>query len=195
MPGTVGGATFINIHYYEFLLEQFITGAHIIDKKTQKTYYVSKEWFEFGYDHSKLFENNHVVSHVFFRVKKADTLLISYAQGRRDEMMRTRFRRYPTARTCGSFFRNFTPEEVANTKAKLIYVAYYLDKLGIKGELRCGKAKVSHQHANMLITEPGATSQDVINLARTMQEMVYKEFGIIPQAECQLIGFTNPPLL
>ena len=195
VPGTVGGATFINIHYYEYLLEQFITGAHIIDKNTQKTYYVPTEWFEFGYDHSKLFENNHVVSHVFFKVKKADDLLIAYAQGRRDEIMRHRFRRYPTARTCGSFFRNFTPEEVANTKAKLIYVAYYLDKLGIKGELRSGKAKISHQHANMLITEPGATSNDVISLARTMQEMVYKEFGILPQAECQLIGFTNPPLL
>jgi len=195
IPGTVGGATFINIHYYEYLLEQFITGAHIIDKTTQQTYFVPVQWFEFGYDHSKLFEQKHVVSHVFFKVKKATDLEAAYAQGRRHEIMRHRFRRYPTARTCGSFFRNFFPQEVENTKAKLIYVAYYLDKLGIKGELRVGKAKISHQHANMLITEPGATSTDVITLARTMQEMVYKNFGIIPQAECQLIGFTKSPLL
>ncbi len=32
IPGSVGGAVFINIHYYEFLLGQFIIGAQVIEK-------------------------------------------------------------------------------------------------------------------------------------------------------------------
>jgi len=95
--------------------------------------------------------------------------------------------------TCGSFFRNFHENEVPfliNGK-KMLFVAYYLDKLGIKGELAVGNAVVSHQHVNMLVTRTGATSADVINLAKTMQAMVKEKFGIVPHAECRLVGFKN----
>ena len=76
----------------------------------------------------------------------------------------------------------------------MIYVAYYLDKLGIKGELSHGGAIVSHQHANMLVNFNNAKSSDIIDLATKMQEMVQERFNIIPQPECQLIGFKNNPL-
>jgi UDP-N-acetylmuramate dehydrogenase len=77
----------------------------------------------------------------------------------------------------------------------MIFVAYYLDKLGIKGQLNMGGAIVSYQHANMIVNQGTATSSDIINLARTMQEMVHKGYGIIPQPECRLIGFKEYPLL
>ena len=77
---------------------------------------------------------------------------------------------------------------------KMIFVAYYLDKIGVKGALSVGDAIVSYQHANMLVNRGNATTQDIITLARTMQELVHKEFGIIPQPECRLIGFKEYPL-
>jgi hypothetical protein len=77
---------------------------------------------------------------------------------------------------------------------KVPYVAYYLDKIGVKGDLTVGNAGVSYQHANMLVTKPGATSADVVELARKMQELVYKQFGIMPEVECQLVGFKEYPL-
>jgi len=40
-----------------------------------------------------------------------------------------------------------------------------------------------------------ATSSDIITVARTMQEKVFNTFGIIPQPECELVGFKNYPLL
>jgi len=120
-------------------------------------------------------------------------LQIAHAQGRRQEIIRHRTRRFPTSGTCGSFFRNFLPEEVVHTDKKLIYVAYYLDKIGVKGELSVGNAIVSYQHANMLINQDNATSSDIIQLAQIMQTKVYKEFGIKPQPECQLIGFKANP--
>lgn len=39
------------------------------------------------------------------------------------------------------------------------------------------------------------TRFDILNLARTMQEMVFKGYGIIPQPECRLIGFKDYPLM
>ena len=77
----------------------------------------------------------------------------------------------------------------------MIYVAYYLDKLGVKGELCIGGAAVSHKHANMVINMGKGTSTDIIAVAHTMQKMVYENFNIIPQPECELVGFTNYPLM
>src|SRR5690606_7761801 len=101
------------------------------------------------------------------------------------------------ANTCGSFFRNFLPHEVTLEihDKKIIFVAYYLDKIGIKGSLQKGGALVSRQHANMIVNTGNATSSDVIAIALEMQKLVYEQFGIIPQPECQLVGFKEYPLL
>ncbi len=194
IPGNVGGCVYINIHYYEFLLDQFLVEAQVIHHKTGDILTVKPEWFNFGYDQSKLLDKEYFLINATFNLKVVNDLEAAYAKGRHKEIIRHRERRYPTQGTCGSFFRNFSPEEVQNTDKKLIYVAYYLDKVGIKGELSFGGATVSHQHANMLVNKGTATSTDLINLAAKMQELVYKQFGIKPQAECQLVGFKNNPL-
>lgn len=195
IPGTVGGSVYINLHYYEFFLAQFLLQATVINKHTGTTEIVNKSWFEFGYDISKLHAKDYYLIDATFTTKQATDLEIAYARGRKSEMIRHRSRRFPTTNTCGSFFRNFLPDEVATTEKKLIYVAYYLDKIGVKGELQVGDAIVSYQHANMIVNRGAATSSNIINLAQLMQSMVHKEFNITPQPECQLIGFKQNPLL
>lgn len=194
IPGTVGGAVYINLHYYEFLLEQFLVQATIIHKTTGQIKVVDTTWFNFGYDQSKLQDKEYFVIDATFKLKKADALTTAFAQGRSIEITRHRQKRYPYQNTCGSFFRNFHPEEVLNTTKKLIYVAYYLDQLGVKGELSVGGAIVSHQHANMIICKNG-TSTDIVNLTLKMQQMVYDAYQIKPQPECQLVGFITNPFL
>ncbi|MBP6892506.1 UDP-N-acetylmuramate dehydrogenase [Candidatus Babeliales bacterium] len=194
IPGTVGGSVYINLHYYEFLLEQFLVNAQIIHKVTGKIITVDPKWFKFGYDQSRLQEKEYYLISATFQLKHGTDLEIARARGRREEIIRHRERRYPTVRTCGSFFRNFLPAEVVNTEKKLIYVAYYLDKLGVKGELCIGDAIVSHQHANMIVNRGKATSTDIIQLVQLMQKMVFDQFGITPQPECQLVGFKENTL-
>lgn len=197
IPGSVGGAVYINIHYFEYLLDQFLVSAQVIDQKTGNIINVEPSWFKFGYNQSTLLEKNHYLLSATFKLKKLTELETAYAKGRRVEIIRHRHKRYPYKNTCGSFFRNFTQEEAAQetTGKQLIFVAYYLDKLGVKGALSVGDAVVSHQHANMIVNRGSATSNDIIQLACTMQSMVQKEFGILPQPECQLIGFSDYPLL
>jgi UDP-N-acetylmuramate dehydrogenase len=197
IPGTVGGSVYINLHYFEFLLEQFLVHATIIHKDTNLLEQVSHAWFAFGYNQSKLQSGNYYLVDATFKLKRATAIEAAFARGRHVEVIRHRERKYPTQNTCGSFFRNFYPDEVTSISngKKMIYVAYYLDKLGIKGQLSYGGAAVSYQHANMIVNQGTATSADIIALARMMQEMVRNQFGIIPQPECRLIGFEKYPLL
>lgn len=196
IPGTVGGSVYINIHYFEFFLSNFLASAHVIDRSTGEILEVDTAWFNFGYNTSKLHDENYYLIDATFKTKKISDLEVAYIRGRRTEIIRYRTSRYPAARTCGSFFRNFYPEEVTleSNGKKMIYIAYYLDKIGVKGELAVGDAVVSWQHANMLVNRNMATSTDIVNLARTMQELVQKKYGILPQAECRFIGFNEYPL-
>lgn len=196
IPGTVGGSVYINLHYYEFLLQQFLIGATVIEHETGTVMTVDNDWFKFGYNSSTLQQRKHYLVDATFVLKKASDLEIAFARGRQTEIIRHRVKRYPATHTCGSFFRNFLDNEVTITSGdkKMIYVAYYLDKIGVKGQLKKGNAMVSHQHANMIVNLGSATSHDIIELARTMQQLVYRQFGIIPQPECQLLGFDTYPL-
>lgn len=195
IPGTVGGSVFINIHYFEHLLSTFLVNAQIITKNDALLHTVDNAWFKFGYNYSTLHEQTAYLVHATFKVKKVDTPTAFHAQGRSEEIIRHRLKRYPHAFTCGSFFRNFYAPEVAHLDKKLIYIAYYLDKIGVKGELSVGGAHVSYQHANMIVNDGTATTADIIALARLMQAMVQEQFGLLPQPECRLLGFTDYPLL
>jgi len=191
IPGTIGGAVFINIHYFEFLLSDFLISARVINKSTGEIVEVSRDWFDFGYDKSKLHDGNWILFDAVFKLKKVDDIKTAFAKGRSVEIIRHRENRYPTERTCGSFFQNFSPDEInfeINGK-KQIHIAYYLDKLGIKGELSVGGAHVSKKHANMIENDGTATSTDILNLANKMRELVKEKYGIVPKLECQLIGF------
>lgn len=197
IPSTVGGAVYINLHYFEYLLSNFLVSAQIIEKSTGTILAVDNAWFNFGYNQSTLLNENYYLVNATFSLKKVSELDTAYAKGRSIEIIRHRMKRYPATHTCGSFFRNFHEHEVTfmHNNKKIIFVAYYLDKLGIKGNLRRGGALISYQHANMIINTGTASSSDIIDLGRTMQSMVKENFGIIPQPECRLIGFSTYPLL
>ncbi|MBT6528908.1 UDP-N-acetylmuramate dehydrogenase [bacterium] len=197
IPGTVGGSVFINIHYYDFLLSQFLVKAEVIERATGKIIKVDFDWFNFGYNQSRLFDRQHYLVSATFRFAKTTKLQTAFNKGRSVEIFRHRTKRFPYKRTCGSFFRNFAKDELTNASLPnpCIYVAFYLDNIGAKGTLSVGNAGVSYQHANMIVAEPGSTSQDIVQLARLMQQKVIDRFNLIPRTECLMVGFDKYPLL
>ena len=197
IPGTVGGSVYINLHYFNFLLANFLVSAEVINKKTGAVETVTTQWFNFGYNDSQLHKKDFFLVSATFCLKQANAEETAFAQGRKTEIIRHRAHRYPQVRTCGSFFRNFFPDEVTLEvdSKKIIFVAYYLDKIGIKGTLRSGDAIVSPQHANMIVNLGKGTSTDIVTLAQQMQQLMLDTFNIVPQPECQLIGFKKYPLL
>jgi UDP-N-acetylmuramate dehydrogenase len=197
IPGTVGGSVYINLHYFNFLLADFLLSAEVINKKTGALETVDAKWFNFGYNDSQLHKKDYFLVSATFKLKLGTPEETAFAKGRKTEIIRHRAHRYPQVRTCGSFFRNFFADEVTLEvdNKKIIFVAYYLDKIGIKGTLRSGDAIVSPQHANMIVNLGNATSTDIVTLARHMQQLVLDNFNILPQPECQLIGFKKYQLL
>lgn len=197
IPGSIGGSTYINLHYFEYFLSDFLVSGTVIDKTTGQTMVVDKAWFNFGYDTSALVASNYYLIDATFALKQSTPEEVAYARGRRFEITRHRMSRYPKGHTCGSFFRNFHQDEVTIERdgRKMIYVAFYLDQIGVKGTEHVNNAWVSGMHANMLVNMGGATADDIVTLARRLQEKVKERFGIIPQPECILVGFKDYPLL
>lgn len=197
VPGTIGGSIYINAHYFEFLLGQFLHSARVMRCADGVIEQVPTAWFEFGYDRSRLHTRTHILVEATFRLRRGTPEEIAFARGRRAEIIRHRQRRYPSSHTCGSFFQNFAPPEVSLVidGRPMTAVAYYLDRLGIKGVLSVGDAVVSARHANMIVNRGRATSADIAALARRMQELLRDAFGLVPRPECQLLGFSAYPLL
>ena len=52
-----------------------------------------------------------------------------------------------------------------------------IDESGLKGQ-RIGGATVSRRHANFIVTEPGATAEDVLQLMELIRRRVYEQCGI-----------------
>lgn len=197
IPGTVGGSVFINLHYFQHFLSHFLTSAQLIHCKTFEMKAVDTAWFNFGYDQSKLMDREYILFNATFKLKKVSDVETAFAKGRRAEITRQRTSRYPHSNTCGSFFRNFHPEEVTLVcnGEKMIYAAFYLDKVGVRGMLECNGTAVSYQHANMIVSAQNAQSKDIIHVARTMQKLVKEQFNVILQPECLFVGFKEYPLL
>jgi UDP-N-acetylmuramate dehydrogenase len=197
IPGTIGGSVYINLHYFEAFISDYLVSAQVINTQTGETKTVDKKWFEFGYDQSTLMTKDYYLINATFQLKVTDSVEAAFAKGRRFEIIRHRTSRYPRKHTCGSFFRNFHEDEVSfiYEGKKMRFIAYYLDKIGVKGTEKVGDVQVSSQHANMLVNNGNGTSNDIVILARVLQEKVKKQFGIIPQPECIFVGFKEYPLL
>ena len=81
-------------------------------------------------------------------------------------------------RTCGSVFKNPSPDMPAGR---------LLEEAGAK-EFRVGGAYVWQEHANVIVAGEGATSSDILALARLMAAAVFHRFGIRLQPEvCGLV--------
>jgi UDP-N-acetylmuramate dehydrogenase len=198
IPGSVGGAIYINIHYFNFLIGDFLESAIVCDLFNGNIFEVDNNWFNFKYDNSKLVSKRYLLVSAIFKLKKCTDLESSFAKGRSVEIIRHRKSRYPYNGTCGCFFKNFeeTEKNILEINGKKITSAgYYLDQVGVKGLLKVNNAGVSSKHANMIVNFGNATSNDILETAKTMKELVNKKFGLLLEPECQFMGFDKNPLI
>lgn len=194
IPGTVGGAAYINIHFFDLLLSDFLFKAKVLKRKTAEIIDVDNSWFEFGYDKSKLQQKEFYLLNADFKVIESDEGGLRKAVERRNEIIKYRKEKYPSENTCGSFFRNLEPDEAPENKngEKIIHAAYFLDNL--KGKLSVGGAEVSSKHANMIENNKQAKSADIFNLAVKMKAFAREKFGVNLTPECQFLGFREENL-
>ena len=97
IPGSVGGAVCMNIHYFNALLSDFIETVTVLDQESLEITEQPKSWCNFGYNKSIFLDKKQIVIAVTLRLKKLTLEETAYARGRHDEIVRQRSRRYPPA--------------------------------------------------------------------------------------------------
>lgn len=163
IPGTVGGALYMNAGAYGSEMRDIVVCAEYIDESnTLRT--VSAEDMDLSYRHSIFADRGYIITSVTLRLKKGDPEDIRIAM---DECMKKRKLKqplnYPSA---GSTFKR--PEGS--------YASLLIEQCGLKG-MTCGGAMVSEKHSGFIVNKGGATCEDVLTLCRRVQEIVREKTG------------------
>ena len=188
IPSSIGGALYINLHYFDALIEDFLDSALVFNQKTLKTKVVKKPWFKFSYDDSKLkTDKNFILLEANFKLKEVSNDKKHEAIGKSKEIIRTRNRRYPNEPSVGSIFQNLSEKDQKKHELPTRSVAYLIDSCGLKG-VKEGDAQVSPKHANMIVNTGKAKSKDVLKLADLIRKKVKRKFGVDLLFEAELVG-------
>ena len=189
IPSSVGGALYINLHYFDAFIANFVRSAKVLNIETLKVQEVDSSWFNFNYDSSRLkTDKDHVLLEAHFNLKKVDDYTKHEAIGKSKEIIRTRKYKYPSEPSVGSIFQNLNTEEQKKYGLPTRSVAYLIDVCGLKGT-KVGDALLSHRHANMIINVGDARAKHVLELTQIIKDKVKERFGVDLRFEVQLLGF------
>lgn len=174
IPGSVGGAVYMNAGAHGSDVSQILLSAEIVLETGELVHWEAEE-LQFAYRYSKLHKVPGIVTEATFKLEQGDRMEIAAAMASfKDRRLKTQ----PLQLACaGSVFRN--PE--GHHAAKLI------EQAGLKG-MQCGGAEVSMQHANFIVNTGQATAGDVLTLINKIQEMVYKTFEVKLVTEVLMVG-------
>lgn len=188
IPSTVGGAIYVNLHYFDAFIGTFVKSALILSKDTLRIEEVNQSWFRFDYDNSKLkTDRNYILLEADFELTKVDDYKKFEAIGKAKEIIRTRQYKYPSEPSVGSIFQNLSKEEQKQRNLPTRSVAYLIDVCGLKGK-RIGDALLSPRHANMIVNTGNAKATDILELAEMIKNLVKERFEIDLKFEVELIS-------
>lgn len=174
IPGTIGGAVYMNAGAYDGEMRQVVTAVTAICPDGGLGRYEGEE-LEFSYRHSAFSDNGCLICEVELLLQPGDEKAI------RSKMEECTFRRnskqpveLPSA---GSVFK----------RPPGFYAGTLIEQTGLKG-LTIGGAQVSEKHAGFIVNIGGATASDVMTLIREVQRRVYEKFTVLLEPEIRQIG-------
>src|SRR5256714_4815913 len=175
IPGTVGGALWMNAGAYGHEIGQVVESVRVA--RGGQVVEVPGSEVKWDYRHTS-FKEGELLLGCTLRLKPDDPEKI---KARMDEAKQQRFATQPHgARSAGCFFKN--PPGSGLSTGKMI------DEMGMKGERR-GGAQVSPVHANFIVTEgEGASAADALALAEEIRERFRREHGVELEYEVELWG-------
>lgn len=175
IPGTLGGALFMNAGAYDGEMSFVVREALVMDRNGGETRIMPKEEMGLAYRKSFFQGSGDVILQVTLQLtpgdsKEIEDKVMEYTRKRNEKQPMN----YPSA---GSFFKR--PE------------GYFAGKLitdaGLKG-LKLGGAQVSSLHAGFLINTGNAKAEDILLLMKVVQRTVADRFGVELEPEVRIIG-------
>lgn len=177
IPGTIGGACFMNAGAYKSSMSEIIEKVWVY--KDGKIEWMEGKDCEFAY-RSSIFQKHPdwIILGVCFRLKKGNMLEIKQLMdSRRERRMASQPLEMPCA---GSIFQN--PEIQPAWK--------YIEDAGLRGKKVQG-AMVSEKHANFIVNADHACADDIVELIALIQKKVKDEFGVELKTEVEMFNWKN----
>ncbi|HJG47699.1 MAG TPA: UDP-N-acetylmuramate dehydrogenase [Facklamia tabacinasalis] len=174
IPGSVGGAVFMNAGAYEGEITDINVKIEAINREGQFLTYTNED-AEFAYRHSIFQENDNIILGVSFELQPGDQVAIKEKMDHLTELRESKQPlEYPS---CGSVFKR--------------PVGYYTGKLiqdaGLQGH-RIGGAEISRKHAGFIINVGGATATDYVEMIEYIQETIWNLNSVRLETEVRIIG-------
>ncbi len=168
IPGTVGGAVYMNAGAYGSQISSVLTestylrGAEILKRTAEE--------HQFGYRTSIYRSTDDIILSAKFTLTPKDPEEIA-VQAEKNMTSRKSKQplEYPNA---GSVFKR--PEGA--------FPGALIEQAGLKG-FRIGGAEISEKHANFIVNKENATADDILRLTEFTQKEVFRRFGILLETE------------
>lgn len=176
IPGTVGGAVYMNAGAYKSDMGYVVKSVKVITPNFEVITLTNKE-LDFHYRTSFLKDNpNYICIEANIQLKKGDRKTMLEIV---DDRRKRRVESQPIEMACaGSVFRN--PPDLSAWQL--------IDGLGLKG-LTKGGAMVSPKHANFIVNYNNATSKDIKELIDFLREQVKEHYNIELILEQELVNW------
>jgi UDP-N-acetylmuramate dehydrogenase len=173
IPGTVGGALFMNAGAYGGDLSRVVAAVEGV-VPGEGPVEVGGEALRFSYRRAEL-PGGFVVTAVTFALTHDESDAV---RARMSEARERRLAGQPQGNpSAGSIFKNPNGD----------FAGRLIEGAGLKGA-RAGRARISDRHANFIVNEGGARASDVKTLMEVAQREVWERSGVWLEPEVQLVG-------
>jgi UDP-N-acetylmuramate dehydrogenase len=173
LPGSIGGALYMNAGAFGREIGDLFESARVIDKNGKiKT--VSKEAINFGYRYSSFQNKQYLILAATFNLHKDSKIKV---EKRSNTVLNQRIKTQPVEwKSAGSIFKKPSHD---------FSVGYAIDKLGLKG-IRFGGAEISKKHAGFIINRGNASQHDIKQLIGFIKTQIKEHFGVLLETEVEL---------
>lgn len=174
IPGSVGGALFMNAGAYGGETQEVVESVRVLTRQGKLRNYFNNE-MSFSYRHSVLQENGDVVISATFSLKKGQKRKILADMNYLNALRK--FKQPLEYPSCGSVFKRPAKH----------FVGPMIIQAGLQGK-QIGGAQDSIKHAGFIVNKGNATATDYLNLIHLIQKKIKEKFGVTLQTEVRIIG-------
>lgn len=174
IPGNLGGAVYMNAGAYGGEMKDVLYSCTHIDSDGNIGT-LTKDQLDLGYRRSAYADNGYTIISATLKLQKGDKTEIKEAMN--DKLRRRKEKQPLEFPSAGSTFKR--PEGY--------FAGALIEDCQLKG-YTIGGAQVSEKHAGFVINRGGATSTDILNLIKHIQDTVFEKHGVKLETEVKIIG-------
>ncbi len=175
IPGTIGGAIYMNAGAFGGEMENIVSEVTFLDLDDLAIYKSDGDDCDFGYRHSKFENMNTVILSATMVFNKGDKEEIKRTM---DAYLQKRLETQPYDKpNAGSTFK----------RGDGFITAMLIDEAGLKGHT-IGGAQVSEKHAGFIVNTGNATAKDILDLIKYVQKAIMEKYGKAIEPEVRILG-------